>query len=163
GAAGEEKRESQQDDPGQQTEGQAQDEAPASASSGGRVKASAGNRRALPFLDRCFGRVSFERPHQIVGRTAFIGVSHIVQACIFTLPNQRMGPAATDLFQVERMTELVFAIGGMERRYPKAGGCKTTQIKSGGELLGARLLRGNDTPVNLAAVPEALAVAVDDG
>jgi hypothetical protein len=87
----------------------------------------------------------------------------MAHACIFTLPNPRIGPTATDLFRVKGMTDVVITVGGMEWRYPKGRACTTTQTKSGGELLGARLLRGDDAPVNLAAVPEAVAVAVDDG
>ena len=87
----------------------------------------------------------------------------MTDAYLFTLPNLLMGPAATDLFLVKGMTELVIAVGGQERRYPKGGGSTTTQIRSGGTLLGVQLLRGDDAAVNLAAIPDAVAVTVDDG
>jgi hypothetical protein len=87
----------------------------------------------------------------------------MTDAYLFTLPNLLMGPAATDLFLVKGMTELVIAAGGREWHYQKGGGSTTTPIKSGGMLLGVQLLRGDDAAINLATIPDAVAVTVHDG
>src|SRR5215510_4419297 len=87
----------------------------------------------------------------------------MTDAYLFTLPNLLMGPAATDLFLVKGMTELVIAAGGQEWHHPKGGGSTTTPIKSGGMLFGVQLLRGDNAAINLAAIPDAVAVTVHDG
>jgi hypothetical protein len=44
----------------------------------------------------------------------------MVAAILFTWPNRRFGPAATNLFKVKGMTEIVINVDGMERRYRSA-------------------------------------------
>jgi hypothetical protein len=85
----------------------------------------------------------------------------MVAAYLFTLPDPRMGPAATDLFRVKVMTEVVITVGGWEWHYPR-GRADTNEIKSGGDT-NAQLLWGDGVPLDLAKVAGAVAVAVDDG
>jgi hypothetical protein len=42
----------------------------------------------------------------------------MVDAVLFTLPDPRMGPAATDLFWVKGMTGIVVTVDGTEWTYP---------------------------------------------
>jgi hypothetical protein len=79
----------------------------------------------------------------------------MADAVLFTQPDPRRGPAATNLFRVKRMTEIVLTVDGMEWRYPKG----TVRRKPGAETE-ITLLRDDDAPLDLASVPGAIAAAV---
>ena len=82
----------------------------------------------------------------------------MVDAVLFTRPDPRVGPAATDLFRVKRLQEIVLTIDGIEWRYPRG----TVRPKPGAatEIL---LLRDDAAPLDLAAVPGVVAAAIIDG
>ena len=79
----------------------------------------------------------------------------MVAAVLFTWPDRRIGPAATNLLRVKRMTEIVLTVDGIEWRYPKGSARRTPSAET--EIL---LLRDGVAPLNLARVPGAVAAAV---
>lgn len=87
----------------------------------------------------------------------------MVAAVLFTWPDRRFGPAATNLFKVKGMTEIVITVDGMERRYRGAVSPVIVRQKPGNTDAAVLLLYDDDVLVNLGALPEAIAVAVDDG
>jgi hypothetical protein len=82
----------------------------------------------------------------------------MAEAVLFTQLDPQMGPAATNLFRVKGMTEVVLKASSTEWRYPRG----TVRPVSGAdtEML---LYRVGRVPLNLAAVPGAVAAVVIDG
>jgi hypothetical protein len=74
---------------------------------------------------------------------------------LFTQPDLRRGPAATNLLRVRKMTEIVLTVDDMEWRYPK--GSVRQKPRAETQIL---LLRHDEAPLDLAAVPGAVAAAV---
>jgi len=82
-------------------------------------------------------------------------------AMLFTQSDPYLGPAVTNLFRVKGMTCLVITVDGTEWRYPAETAAGTMCQKPGGATK-VLLLRRDDTPLNLATVPQGIAVAVID-
>ena len=85
----------------------------------------------------------------------------MIFAVLFTWPNRHLGPAQTNLFRVKGMAEIVVACDGTEWRYRDA--VSATRRRMPNAETAVLLLRHDDEPVNLAAVPDAIAVAIVDG
>jgi hypothetical protein len=86
----------------------------------------------------------------------------MVAAVLFTQPDRHLGPAITNFFQVKGMTEIVVTCDGMEWRNRDA--VSTVMLRRGlNAETAVLLLRDHGAPLNLASVPGAIAVAVDDG
>lgn len=83
----------------------------------------------------------------------------MVDAVLFTQPDPRLGPAATNLFRVRQAREIVLTtVDGVEWRYPKGGVRRRPSAAM--EVL---LLRDDDAPLDLASLPGAIAAVVIDG
>jgi hypothetical protein len=90
-----------------------------------------------------------------------IGRIAVLSAVLFTQPDPYMGPAETNLLCVRGLTEIVVTVDGMEWHYhgPLAA---TARRAPGGKTEILLFRRDNDMPLNLAAVPGAVAAAVID-
>ena len=82
----------------------------------------------------------------------------MISAILFTQPDPHMGPAATDLFQVKGMTEIIVTVDGTEWRYQRPMSAAMRQKASTEtEIL---LFRHDSAPLNLTAVSQVMAAAV---
>lgn len=86
----------------------------------------------------------------------------MVDAVLFTRPDPRTGPAATDLFRVRGGAGLVLAVDGAEWRYPNPTSAMMRRLSSGANVDEVSLLRDGDAPLSLASIPDAIAAAVVD-
>jgi hypothetical protein len=87
----------------------------------------------------------------------------MVAAVLFTWPDRRFGPTATNLFRVKGMTEILVTVDGMEWRYRGPVSPVTLRQKPGNKDGVVLFFYDEDVLIDLAAVPGAIAVAVDDG
>ena len=86
----------------------------------------------------------------------------MVAAHLFTRPDPCLGPKTTNLFRVKGIPKIVVTCDGMEWRY-RGPVSSTTQRPAPNAGTTVLLIRHDSDLLNLAFVPEAIAVAIDDG
>ena len=77
-------------------------------------------------------------------------------------PDPCLGPKTTNLFRVKGIPKIVVTCDGMEWRY-RGPVSSTTQRPAPNAGTTVLLIRHDSDLLNLAFVPEAIAVAIDDG